>query len=90
MPSIDDTIESLQKRLEQAKARKREKEAAARAAQVKAERKADTRRKLLVGAIYLKKAQLDEAFKVQHEALLKTELTRPGDRELFGLAEAGQ
>lgn len=60
------------------------------AAQVKADRKADTRRKLLVGAIYLKKAQLDEAFKAQHEALLKAELTRPGDRELFGLAEAGQ
>lgn len=90
MPSIDDTIESLQKRLEQAKARKREKEAAARAAQVKAERKADTRRKLLVGAMYLDVAQQDLAFQAQHQARLDAFLKRPADRALFGLAEAGQ
>lgn len=82
--------EELKKKYLQALEYERAKEAKARTANAQKERKAETRRQLIVGAIYLKKARLDAAFKAQHEALLKAELTRPGDRELFGLAEAGQ
>lgn len=89
MPSLDDTIESLTKRLEQAKARKRQKEAAEKAAHAQAERKADTRRKLLVGAMTMDLAKTEDA-KAQLQAQLDVYLSRPADRALFGLADKGQ
>lgn len=86
MPSIEENIESLQKRLEQLKARKRMRDDAKKVIQAQAERKADTRRKLLVGAMYLEMAQQDLAFQAQHEARLDAFLKRPSDRALFDLA----
>lgn len=51
------------------------------------ERKTDTRRKIVVGAIALETARRDAAFKAQLWKLLDEFVERPLDRELFGLNE---
>lgn len=89
MASIDDKIEALQTRLKQAKAIKAKAEARKRAAEVKAKRANDTRRKILVGSFVL--AQMDKggisASMVTYEgARLVDWLTRDDDRALFGLS----
>ena len=57
MPSIEDTIAALEAKLKQAKARKQLVEARKHAVVQKFERRQDTRRKVLVGAVVL--AQVD-------------------------------
>lgn len=49
------------------------------------ERKTDTRRKVVAGAIVLETARRDTAFKEQLWKLLDEHVDRPLDRELFGL-----
>ena len=49
------------------------------------ERKDDTRRKILAGAVVLERAEKDAAFKTDLEALLARFLVRDDDRALFGL-----
>lgn len=49
------------------------------------DRKRDTRRKILAGAIVLQHAQDDEQFKTAIDKLLNRYLTKDNDRELFGL-----
>lgn len=73
---IDERIQELEERigqqknlLDRLKARKAE-----------ADRKADTRRKILAGAVILKKAQKDPAFAAQLNAWLDAELTAQRDR----------
>jgi len=86
MPSIDDTIESLKKRLKQAQAKKQKSEAKKRAAESKVERAKDTRRKILVGAAILAKVERDEWPEAKLLAMLDSTLTRADDRALFGLS----
>lgn len=50
-----------------------------------AERKRDTRRKIVAGAIVLTHAELDPEFNAQLSRLLAKHVTRPEDRELFDL-----
>lgn len=49
------------------------------------ERKRDTRRKIVAGAIVLTHAELDPEFDAQLSRLLAKHVTRPEDRELFSL-----
>ncbi len=51
------------------------------------ERKDETRRKILVGAIVLNHMQHDTNFKQSIEALLDTQLTKTIDRKLLGLTD---
>lgn len=75
------TLDKLRARQEALQARIRREEAKAKAA----ERKADTRRKILAGAAVLDRAEKDAAFKAELSALLAAFLVRPDDRALFGL-----
>ena len=49
------------------------------------ERKRDTRRKIVAGAIALETAEIDPDFAQVFERLLARHVTRNQDRELFGL-----
>jgi prefoldin subunit 5 len=85
MPKLDQQIETLQERLKQLKARQQAIDNRKKAIESKRERKADTRRKILVGAVVM--AKLEQ--KVMDEKLLRRwldeALTRADDRALFGL-----
>jgi hypothetical protein len=50
-----------------------------------AKRKRDTRRKIIVGALALEHADQDANFGEALKRLLEQHVTRPQDRELFGL-----
>ena len=52
------------------------------------ERKQDTRRKVLAGAVVLEHAEHDAAFKAELHQLLARFLVRPDDRALFELPPA--
>lgn len=90
MAKIDETIESLQLKLKQAKALKAKQEALARAAEKKKQRSDDTRRKVLVGAAVLARVQRGEWEQAKLLALLDAELTRADDRALFNLQNRQQ
>ena len=49
------------------------------------ERKRDTRRKIIAGALALEHAEIDQAFGQKLKALLREHVTRPEDRTLFDL-----
>jgi len=85
-----EALEAAKEKLKQAKALKQKKEAKDRAASAKAERSADTRRKILVGAAILAKVERGEWPKEKMLSMLDTELTRPDDRALFGLSATPQ
>ena len=87
MPSIEDTIAALEDKLKQAKARKQLVEARKRAIVQKLERRQDTRRKVLVGAVILARVERGEWPKDKLLALLDSHLTREDDRALFGLPD---
>jgi prefoldin subunit 5 len=86
MPKLDQQIETLQEKLKQLKTRQQAIDNRKRAISAKRERKADTRRKILVGAIVLAKVEQ----KVMDEKLLRIwldeALTRGDDRALFSLS----
>jgi prefoldin subunit 5 len=85
MPKLDQQIETLQEKLKQLKTRQLAIENRKKAISSKRERKADTRRKILIGAIVMAKVEQ----KVMDEKLLRKwldeALTRADDRELFEL-----
>lgn len=66
---------ALDARIQQERSRERERQ-----------RKEDTRRKILAGAVVLDEAEKHPAYKAELFKLLDRFLSRPDDRELFGLA----
>jgi prefoldin subunit 5 len=82
---LDAQIDALQEKLKQLKIRQQNIEARKKAIASKRERKADTRRKILIGAVVMAKAEQ----KVMDEKLLRRwldeALTRSDDRALFEL-----
>jgi hypothetical protein len=82
---LDQQIETLQEKLKQLKTRQQAIENRKKAIAAKRERKADTRRKILIGAIVMAKIEQ----KAMDEKLLRRwldeALTRADDRELFEL-----
>jgi hypothetical protein len=85
MPKLDDQISTLQEKLNQLKLRQQRVDARKRASEALRERKAATRRKILVGGIVLTKVQLGEIDKQQLLGWLDQALTRADDRALFDL-----
>jgi len=85
MPKLDDQISTLQQKLTQLKLRQERLDARKRAIDALRERKAATRRKILVGGIVLAKVEHGEIDHEQFRGWLDQALTRPEDRVLFGL-----
>jgi len=85
MPKLDDQISTLQQKLSQLKLRQQRLDARKRAVDALRERKAATRRKILVGGIVLAKVQQGEFDDAQFRGWLDQALTRADDRALFGL-----
>lgn len=82
----EEALKTAQEKLKQAKALKQKQEAKKRAALAKAERSADTRRKVLIGSLILAKVERGEWPRESMMAMLDKGLTRDHDRELFGLS----
>jgi len=78
------TIELLQEKLRKLKAREQAVEARRRTLESRRSRKADTRRKILVGAIVLAKVEQGEFPEARLRSWLEAALTRAEDRGLFG------
>lgn len=81
----DEKIKALELKLAQAKALKAKQEAAARARASAAKRTAETRRKVLAGACVLAEAEVDAERAAWLTDVLARRLTRPDERQLFGL-----
>jgi hypothetical protein len=79
-------IEKLQQRLKQLKARQALAEARQRTLASRQARKADTRRKILVGAIVLAKVEQGVMPEGQLRTWLDASLHRADDRSLFNLS----
>jgi hypothetical protein len=86
MPKLDDQISALQGRLSQLKLRQQRLDARKQAIEAQRERKAETRRKILVGGIVLAKLRQGEIDGEQFRGWLDEALTRADDRALFGLS----
>ena len=85
LKKIDESIEALKKKLEEAKARKQKMEALARVKASKESRAADTRKKILIGAMVLESMSSNEETRVRVLERLDKFLSRTDDRALFGL-----
>jgi hypothetical protein len=85
MPKLDQQISTLEERLKQLKLRAQRIEARKKAIDSKRERKADTRRKILVGAVVLEKVEQGVIEEAAFRGWLESALTREHDRALFGL-----
>jgi predicted RNase H-like nuclease (RuvC/YqgF family) len=85
MPKLDEQISTLQDRLQQLKLRQQRVEARQQAVKAQRERKTETRRKILVGGVVLGRLKEGLLDSKQLKEWLDQALTRPDDRELFGL-----
>jgi uncharacterized protein (DUF3084 family) len=86
MPKLDDQISTLQEKLHQLKLRQQRLDARKRAMEAQRERKAATRRQILVGGIVLAKVARGEIDQEQFRDWLNQALIRADDRALFGLS----
>ncbi|HEH9442049.1 TPA: mobilization protein [Aeromonas sobria] len=86
MTVIEQRIEALEKKLKQAKAERQRKEARIKAQDRKRSREQDTRRKILIGAVYLAMAESDDAALKALTGRMDKALSRDDDRALFDLA----
>jgi hypothetical protein len=82
MPKLDKQISTLEEKLKQLKLRQQRQ----RAVEGQRERKAETRRKILVGTVVMAKARDGEMDAAQLRSWMDHALTRREDRALFGLA----
>lgn len=85
MAKLNDRIASIEARLKQLKVQQQHAASRHRALESKRTRKADTRRKILVGSIVLAKLDQGEFDQAQLNRWLEESLTRADDRALFGL-----
>jgi large subunit ribosomal protein L7/L12 len=85
VPKLDEQISVLQDRLSQLKLRQQRSDARKRAIESQRERKAATRRNVLVGALVLTKVRDGEMDATLLRKWLGAALRRPGDRALFDL-----
>ena len=85
MPKLNEQITVLEGRLKQLKARQQRVEARRRFIEAKRTRKVDTRRKVLVGAVVLARAEQGHLPEAELRAWLDEALTRDDDRALFEL-----
>jgi hypothetical protein len=85
MPKLDEQISTLQNRLTQLKLRQQRSDARKQALEAQRERKLETRRRILVGALVIAKAKQGEIDPNQLRAWLDQALARTDDRALFNL-----
>lgn len=85
MPKLDEQIATLQERLAQLKLRQERVQARKRARDAERERKAETRRKFVVGSVVLDRVKRGELDEGQLRAWLDGAVTRKEDRALFDL-----
>lgn len=90
MSAIEDRIKAAELKLKQLKEQQQKLEARKRAAESKRQRAADTRRKILIGSMFLDQMDQNEDTKTKMMARLDAYLKRPHDRALFGLAPLSQ
>ena len=86
MPKLDDQISTLQDKLGLLKLRQQRIESRQIAIKAQRERKTETRRRILVGALVMAKAQRGEIDAAQLLSWLDEGLERKEDRKLFGLS----
>ncbi len=82
---LDERIASHEARLQQLKTQRQRINARNKALESRRDRKADTRRKILIGAIVLAKIDQGEFDQALLHRWLDAALTRPADRALFDL-----
>jgi hypothetical protein len=87
---LDERITGLEVQLKQLRTRQQRIEARKRALLSRRERAADTRRKILVGAIVLAKVEQGELDAGLLRSWLDAALTRADDRRLFGFEVVAQ
>lgn len=85
MTPIEERIKAQEDKLKQLKALRQRQESALRAAQAKKDRSAQTRRKVLAGALVLGMMEESEETKKRFLGRLDMFLTRADDRALFDL-----
>ena len=85
MAKLDEQISTLQERLTQLKLRQQRADTRKRALDSVRERKAETRRKILIGALIMGKASTGEMDPTLLRGWLDQTLTGTADRALFGL-----
>ncbi len=85
MPKLDEQITTLQERLKQLKLRQQRSDARRRAIEAQREKKAETRRQFVAGAVILGKVREGVLPESQFRGWLDEVLTRPDDRALFDL-----
>ncbi|MGB8326463.1 MAG: mobilization protein [Steroidobacteraceae bacterium] len=89
MPKLDERISSLETKLKQLKTRQARIDARKKSLASRRARQDDTRRKILLGATVLARISRGELDQANVDAWLDAALTRPQDRELFGLPIGG-
>ena len=82
---LEDRIDQMEQRLRQLRVRKQQVEARQRVLQSRQSRRADTRRKILVGAVVLGQIERGEWDEAILQQWLARALSRAEDRALFGL-----
>jgi hypothetical protein len=85
MAKLDDQISTLQQKLLELKLRQQRVDARRQAIRANRERKAETRRRILLGGLILEKMQRGETDRQQILDWLDQSLRRVSDRALFGL-----
>jgi len=85
VPKLDDQISTLQLKLQQLKLRQQRVDDRKRALVAHRERKADMRRKILLGGIVLERLEHGDIERSELVSWLEPVLTRAADRALFGL-----
>ena len=86
MPTVQERIANLEKRLKKERALNKKIRARARYAAQKQDRKEDTRRKILTGAMIENRIDKGQIEQERVTGWLDLYLTRVDDRALFGLA----
>jgi hypothetical protein len=87
MSKVDEQIASLEEKLRQLKARQQKTIARQRAFESHRERRNDTRRKILIGAVVLVRVKQGRLPETELRAWMDAALTRTDDRALFALSE---
>jgi hypothetical protein len=85
MAKIDERIATLQTRLQQLKAQQQRVAARQKSMESRRSRKADTRRKILIGAIVFARIEQGRFSEAELRGWVDEALTRPDDRALFDL-----
>jgi len=84
-PKLDERISTLKGKLKELELRQQRIDARKRALQSRRDRKQDTRRKILAGAVVLSRVAQGQIPEAEFRTWLDAALTRPDDRALFNL-----